>query len=65
MAELESALLAAVDAGALSDSGDFAAAQNVDHQVVVGLLKSLLAADMITTEVGGAPVGCFMRINTQ
>lgn len=49
--ELEAALLQAVDAGELSDSAQFAAAHNVDHQVVVGLLKSLLAADMIVTEV--------------
>lgn len=51
MAELEAAFLAAVNAGQLADSGDFAAAQNVEHQVLVGLLKSLLASDMITTEV--------------
>lgn len=49
--ELEAALLRAVDAGALADSGEFAAAQGVDHQAVVGLLKSLLAAEMITMQV--------------
>lgn len=58
-AALETQLLAAIDAqGQLADSGEFAAAANVDHQVVVGLLKSLLASDMITTEVraaAGAP----------
>jgi hypothetical protein len=54
MAELEAAFLAAVGAGQVADSGDFAAAQNVDHQVLVGLLKSLLASDMITTEVSWA-----------
>lgn len=48
--ELEAAILAAVDAGQLNDSADFAAAHHVDHQVVVGLLKSLLSADMITTQ---------------
>lgn len=51
-AELETALLAAVDAaGQLQDSSEFAAAHNVDHQVVVGLLKSLLMAEMVTMEV--------------
>jgi hypothetical protein len=50
--ELETALLATIDAtGQLEDSSEFAAAHNVDHQVVVGLLKSLLMAEMITTEV--------------
>lgn len=56
MAELEAALLAAVDAGQLADSGEWAAAQGVDHLALVGLLKSLIAADMITTEVRRAGV---------
>ena len=57
-AALETQLLAAIDAqGQLADSGEFAAAANVDHQVVVGLLKSLLASDMITTEVRAAAGG--------
>ena len=66
MAELEAALLAAVNAGQLADTGDFAAAQNVDHQVVVGLLKSLLASDMITTEVSwaGASVPLLVPLHT-
>lgn len=57
---LETQLLAAIDAqGQLADSGEFAAGANVDHLVVVGLLKSLQAADMITTEVWGqAGRGC-------
>ena len=52
MAELEPAVLAAVHAGTLADSGDFAAAHNVGHQVVVGVLKSLISADVVVTEVG-------------
>ena len=49
--ELETAFLAAVGAGQLQDTAQFAEAHNVEHLVVVGLLKSLLAHDMITTEV--------------
>lgn len=55
--ELEAAILAAVDAGQLNDSADFAAAHHVDHQVVVGLLKSLLSADMITTQARARQTG--------
>lgn len=54
-AELEAALLRAVDAGTLADSAEFAAAQGVDHLALVGLLKSLIAAEMIATEASAAP----------
>lgn len=47
--ELETALLGAVGAGPV-ESGEFAAAQNVPHLQLVGLLKSLQASDMITME---------------
>lgn len=50
MAELETALLAAVDAGQVQDSADFAEKHDIPHQQLVGLLKSLLSADLITTE---------------
>ena len=55
---LETQLLAAIGAqGQLADSGEFAAGANVDHLVVVGLLKSLQAADMITMEVRASEEG--------
>lgn len=40
------------EAGAIEDSGEFAASINVEHNALVGVLKSLLAYEMITTEVG-------------
>lgn len=51
--ELETALLGAVGAGPV-ESGEFAAAQNVPHLQLVGLLKSLQASDMITMEASRA-----------
>lgn len=51
-AEIEAKLLRQVDQdGALADSGDFAAANGWDHMAVVGVIKSLEAAEMITTQV--------------
>lgn len=38
------------DAGAIADSGEFASSINVDHNAFVGVLKSLLAYEMIATE---------------
>lgn len=58
--ELEAQLLAAVAAGEVQDSGEWAAKMGVEHLQLVGLLKSLIAADMIVTEVGGA-VCCLRR----
>jgi hypothetical protein len=49
--QLETDLLAQVGAGQLADSAEFAKAHNVDHQAVVGLLKSLVMADMVVMEV--------------
>ncbi|KAL4857734.1 Phenylalanine--tRNA ligase alpha subunit [Chlorella vulgaris] len=48
--QLETDLLAQVGAGQLADSAEFAKAHNVDHQAVVGLLKSLVMADMVVME---------------
>ena len=50
--------LAQAEAGGLPDTGDFAAKHGFDHLAVVGVMKSLLAADMIAAKVcvceGGA-----------
>jgi hypothetical protein len=37
--------------GGVPDSGELAAAMGVDHNTLVGAIKSLLAYDMIATEV--------------
>ena len=51
-AEIEAALLRQVHQdGGLADSGDFAAANGWEHTAVVGVIKSLEAAEMITTQV--------------
>ena len=52
MAELEQQLLQAVnDAGSIEDTGAFAEKLQVEHNAVVGVIKSLLAAEMIATQV--------------
>jgi DNA-binding MarR family transcriptional regulator len=52
MAELEQQLLQAVnEAGSIEDSGEFAEKLQVDHNAVVGVIKSLQAAEMIVTQV--------------
>lgn len=51
-AELEGALLAQLHAdGAIADTGEFAARVGQDHNAVVGVMKSLEAAEMIVVEV--------------
>ena len=53
MAELERLLLQEVDsAGNLADSAEFATKHQLDHNAVVGQIKSLLAADMVEAQVG-------------
>lgn len=50
--EIETKILSRVNAdGCIADSGEFAQALGVDHNVVVGVLKSLEAYEMIATEV--------------
>lgn len=50
-ADIEALLLKQVDRdGALADSGDFAAANGWDHNAVVGVIKSLEAAEMVVTK---------------
>lgn len=52
MADLEKAVLAAIDAtGALEDTGPFAEAHATDNATIVGLIKSLESAEMITVTV--------------
>lgn len=53
-ADIEAKLLQTVHAdGCIADSGDFAKAIGVaDHNVVVGVIKSLEAYEMLATEVG-------------
>jgi hypothetical protein len=52
--DLETRVLAAVDKdGCIADSGEFAKSIGVDdHNVIVGVIKSLEAYEMIVTEVG-------------
>ncbi len=38
-------------AGCIADSGDMAKALGIDHNVLVGVIKSLESYDMIATEV--------------
>jgi hypothetical protein len=60
-ADIEQALLQQLaDAadGSIPESGDFATAVGQDHLKVVGIIKSLEAAEMITVEVGLLPMAC-------
>lgn len=50
---IEPQLLQRLGQGDIADTGDFAKELNVDHNALVGVLKSLLAHEMITTQVGG------------
>lgn len=53
MADIEQALLQQLaESGSIPDSGDFAAALGQEHLKVVGTIKSLEAAEMVTVEVG-------------
>jgi hypothetical protein len=57
-AEIEAALLKQVHAdGAIADSGEFAAANGWDHNAVVGVIKSVEAAEMVVTQVRRCGVG--------
>jgi hypothetical protein len=49
--DLESKLLRAVNDGGIADSGKYAESLRIDHQVVVGIIKSLLAYEMVIVEV--------------
>lgn len=50
-AELESKLLHAIAKdGEITDSGDFASALGVDHLTLVGVIKSLISYDMISSK---------------
>ena len=54
--DLEKSLLSAVDGapgGVVEDSGALATTLGCDHKALVGCIKSLLAAEMILTEVWG------------
>jgi hypothetical protein len=52
MADIEQQLLRQLgQAGSIADTGPFAEGLKVDHLAVVGVLKSLEAAEMITMEV--------------
>ena len=52
--ELEQALLRALhEQGVVENSEAFASSQGVDHNVVVGVIKSLEAHEMIVAEVRG------------
>lgn len=50
--ELESLILKSIhDGGAVEDTADLAKAAGVDHLAVIGLMKSLEAAEMVAVEV--------------
>lgn len=51
-ADLESGLLQSIDeAGSIQDTGAYAESHSVDHMALVGVMKSLLAAEIILVEV--------------
>lgn len=51
-ADLESGLLQGIDeAGSILDTGAYAESQDIDHLALVGVMKSLLAAEVIRVEV--------------
>lgn len=53
MADLETKVLHALnEQGSIADSGVFAESLAVDHQALVGVIKSLQASELITVEVG-------------
>lgn len=53
-ADLDSSLLQAIDdAGCIQDTAAFAEARGMNHLALVGIMKSLIAAEMITAEVSG------------
>lgn len=55
-ADIEGPLLQQLDRdGAIADSGDFAAANGWEHNAVVGVIKSLEAAEMVVTQVCAKP----------
>jgi len=55
MADIEQVLLQQLaDKGSIADTGALAAELNVDHLKVVGVLKSLEMAEMITVQVGNS-----------
>lgn len=50
--DVEAALLVRLDdQGVVEDSGDYASETGVDHARLVEVIKSLVATDMITSEV--------------
>ncbi|KAL6766885.1 TSF3 [Auxenochlorella protothecoides x Auxenochlorella symbiontica] len=50
-ADLESGLLQSIDeAGSIQDTGAYAESHSVDHMALVGVMKSLLAAEIILVE---------------
>ena len=52
MAELERLLLQEINTtGRVADSAEFATKHQLDHNAVVGQIKSLLAADMVEAQV--------------
>jgi hypothetical protein len=52
MADLEATLLRTLhERGEIADTGELAASLNVDHQTVVGLMKSLQSSEMILVKV--------------
>jgi len=54
--EIEAQVLQSVNTdGCIADSGDMANSLGIDHNVLVGVLKSLEAYEMIATEVRFRP----------
>lgn len=55
--DIEAALLADIDDhGVVQDSGDYAQAKGIEHGQLVEIIKSLVATDIIATEV----LGCWL-----
>jgi hypothetical protein len=64
--ELEQQVLQAVnETGSIADSGALAQKLDIDHNAVVGVLKSLSAAEMILVEVRKMPGGTWLGPSLQ
>lgn len=52
--DIEGKLLMSVhDNGEVKDSGEWAKLSQVDHQALVGVIKSLMASELVVVEVRG------------
>lgn len=56
MSDIEGKLLLAIhEKGDVKDSGEWASSAQYDHQALVGVIKSLMASELIVVEVRSPP----------